>query len=77
VVGLWRTRSIKTSQYPNKIARPVDAEIDMRRPRPAASKLVSGVLRLLRWMLPESNAIAPPKRSIARELEEEFPSNDY
>jgi hypothetical protein len=76
-VGLWRTRSSKTSRYPNIIARPIDAEIDMRRPRPTRSKLSRAILRLLRWMLPEGDTIAPPKRSIARELEEEFPSNDY
>ena len=65
---LRRTRSSKTSQYPTKITRPVDAEIDMRRPKPVRSKLTSGILRLLRWMLPEGDTIAPPKRSIAREL---------
>jgi hypothetical protein len=59
-----------------KIARPKDAEIDMRRSRLAPSKLSSAFSRLLRWMLPEGDIIAPPKRSIARELEEEFPSND-
>jgi hypothetical protein len=54
----------------------MDAEIDMRRARLAPSKLSSALSRLLRWMLPEGDTIAPPKRSIARELEEEFPSND-
>jgi len=32
--------------------------------------------RLLRWMLPEGNSMGPPMRSIQRESEEEFPSND-
>ena len=60
-----------------KIARPLDSDLDMRRSRPAPSKLSRGLARLLRWMLPEGDTIGPPRRSIAREIEEEFPSNDF
>jgi hypothetical protein len=79
VVALWRMRSSKAFQStPRKIIlRPIDSEIDMRRHRPAPSKISRGFSRLLRWMLPEGDTIAPPKRSIARELEEEFPTNDH
>jgi hypothetical protein len=30
----------------------------------------------LRWMMPAGSSMGPPMRSIARELEEVFPSND-
>jgi hypothetical protein len=78
VVALWRMRSSKAFQSAPRttILRPIDAEIDMRRHGPAPSKISRGFSRLLRWMLPEGDIIAPPKRSIARELEEEFPTND-
>ena len=78
MVARWWMRSLKSVRSsPNKASRPVDVEIDMRRHQPAPSKIVRGVSRLLKWMMPEGDTIAPPKRSIARELEEEFPSNDY
>jgi hypothetical protein len=48
----------------------------MRRPQPAPSKISRHFSRLLRWMLPEGNSMGPPMRSIQREIEEEFPSND-
>ena len=76
-MALWRMRSKAFSSGSSKIARPTDAEIDMRRHRHAPSKISRGVARLLRWMLPEGDVIAPPRRSIAREIEEEFPSNDF
>lgn len=76
MVVLWR-RSFKSFQItPNQITRPIDADLDMRRPRPATSKVVHHFSRLLRWMLPEGNSMGPPMRSIQREIEEEFPSND-
>ena len=76
MVALWR-RSFKSFQNtPNRTTRPIDADLDMRRPRPAPSKMVRHFSRLLRWMLPEGNSMGPPMRSIQRESEEEFPSND-
>jgi len=58
------------------MARAIDAEIDMRRPPPHRSAIAHNVSRLLRWMLPEGNSIGPPMRSVAREIEEIFPSDD-
>jgi len=58
------------------MARAVDAEIDMRRLAPRRSIIAHNVSRLLRWMMPEGNAIGPPMRSVARELEEIFPADD-
>jgi len=54
----------------------VDADIDMRRPAPRPSPIAHNISKLLRWMMPEGNSMGPPMRSVARELEEVFPSND-
>ena len=75
-MALWRWRSPKAIQFPqNHIAPAADTELDMRRPAPRRSALVRSVARLLRWMMPEGKTIGPPMRSIAREIEESFPSD--
>jgi hypothetical protein len=77
VVALWWRRSSKELEFsPNRTARAVDAEIDMRRYAPRPSTIAHNISRLLRWMMPEGNSIGPPMRSVARELEEVFPSDD-
>jgi hypothetical protein len=76
VVALWRWRSSKAIQFPqNHIARATDADLDMRRPAPRRSAIVRNLSRVLRWMMPEGKTIGPPMRSIAREIEESFPSD--
>jgi hypothetical protein len=78
VVALWRWRSSKVLEFsPNRTARAVDVEIDMRRPTPRPSTIARNISRLLRWMLPQGNSMGPPMRSVAREIEEVFPSSDY
>ena len=72
---------VRSFVFPERISerqgRVVEPELDMRRanaePSPAA-----GLLReLLRWLMPGSHSTArPPMRSIARELEEVWPSGD-
>jgi hypothetical protein len=77
VVALRRWLSSKELEFsPTQMARAIDAEIDMRRPPPHRSAIAHNVSRLLRWMLPEGNSIGPPMRSVAREIEEIFPSDD-
>ena len=81
-MALQRLRLPKESNFsrrkPIKPARrvPVDKEIDMHRPAPHRSFIVRSITSLLRWMLPPRNAMGPPMRSVAREAEETFPSND-
>jgi hypothetical protein len=64
----------RVSERPAQVVEP---ELDMRRastqPSPAA-----GLWRdLLRWLMPGSYPVArPPMRSVARELEEVWPSGD-
>lgn len=78
-MGLWRQwRSSKALDFsPYSAARAIDTEIDMRRAAPRPSTIAHGFSRLLRWMMPEGNSIGPPMRSVAREMEEFFPSDDH
>ena len=54
----------------------VDHELDMVR---SAERPLSGVPTLTRirnWLMPSGRLVAPPMRSVARELEEAFPGRD-
>ena len=78
-MALWRWRRSKEFDFPpNKPERvvPADSEIDMHRPAPRPSLIVRTVSRMLRWMMPPGNSMGPPMRSVAREAEEVFPSDD-
>lgn len=82
MVAVQRLRLPKEPNFsrikPIKPARtvPVDKEIDMRRRAPHPSWIMRNISRLLLWMLPPRNSMGPPMRSVAREAEEIFPSND-
>ena len=79
MVALRRWRLSKEFDFsPNKPARtvPADSEIDMHRPAPRPSFIVRSISRIMRWMMPASNSMGPPMRSVAREAEEVFPSDD-
>ena len=77
MVALWRWRSSKEVRFPhNHITRAADADLDMRRPPPQRSAIMRNLARLLRWMMPEGKSMGPPMRSIAREIEEAFPSDE-
>lgn len=76
-MALWRWRSSKVPEFPpSRTARAADTDIDMRRPAPRPSTFALTISRLLRWIMPEGNSMGPPMRSVARELEEVFPSDD-
>ncbi len=55
----------------------VEPELDMKRPAPRPSILFQNASRLLRWLMPEGPRTGAPMRSVARELEEAFPSADH
>jgi hypothetical protein len=57
-------------------ARVVEPELDMRRPAPRPSPVLDNISKLVRWLMPQTQATGAPMRSIARELEEAFPSRD-
>src|SRR5208283_1155662 len=76
-VALRQWRSSRELEFsPNRMTRAVDADIDMRRLAPRRSIFAHNFSRLMRWMLPEGNTIGPPMRSVAREIEESFPSDE-
>jgi hypothetical protein len=54
----------------------VEPELDMNRQHRRESALLLRFWRLIQWLTPESGMMGPPMRSIARELEERFPSHD-
>lgn len=54
----------------------VEPELDMDRQHRRESTLLLRLWRLIQWLTPESGMVGPPMRSIARELEERFPSRD-
>ena len=76
----WRRRSSKARQArdfsSDRTTRAIDTEIDMRRLAPRRSTVAHNFKKLIRWMTPQGNSIGPPMRSVARELEEAFPSED-
>jgi hypothetical protein len=57
-------------------SRIVDHELDMVR---SAERPIAGVrplARILNWLMPSGRLVAPPMRSVARELEETYPVRD-
>ncbi|MGC1677010.1 MAG: hypothetical protein WA740_05710 [Candidatus Binataceae bacterium] len=60
----------------NARGRIVEPELDMNRERRQPPTLISRISAIVRWLVPESHQVGPPMRSIARELEESFPSRD-
>lgn len=67
---------ISFDQSPVGSKRVVEPEIDMRRPQFRASSSAR-IVALLQWMMPLGRiVVAPPRRAVARELEEAWPSSD-
>ncbi|MGH7780510.1 MAG: hypothetical protein ACREQR_11845 [Candidatus Binataceae bacterium] len=60
----------------NSRRRIIEHELDMHRERRRPPMLVLRISAIVRWLLPESHQVGPPMRSVARELEERFPSRD-
>jgi len=55
----------------------VEPELDMNRQSGREPALLLRFWRLIQWLTPESEKVGPPMRSIAREIEERFPSYDH
>ncbi len=71
----WRLAGGREHQMVSA-ARVVEPELDMHRPVQRQFAIALGVLRLIKWLMPQSNVTGAPMRSVARELEEAFPSSD-
>lgn len=56
--------------------RVIEPELDMNRERRERPVLFVRISQIVRWLMPESRQVGPPMRSVARELEEIFPSRD-
>ena len=54
----------------------VEHELDMNREARRHPAMLTRVSQFIRWLMPESGLVRPPMRSVARELEERFPSCD-
>jgi len=65
------------SRTRHDIHRPiVEPELDMDRQSRRNPALLTRISQFIRWLMPQSAHVGPPMRSIARELEERFPSRD-
>jgi hypothetical protein len=59
-----------------QFVRVVEPELDMNRMRPRQSPL-GRLIQMFRWLTPTGrDVVGPPRRSIGRELEEAWPSNE-
>jgi len=54
----------------------VEHDMDMKRARPQESAVSSRLLELMRWLVPNGRPTGSPMRSVAREIEELWPSRD-
>lgn len=72
-----RRRFRFNDRSPDRAKRVVEPELDMNRLRPDDSSWAGYLREVLRWLLPgTTHAAKAPKRSIGRELEEEWPSSE-
>lgn len=68
---------ILTEPESGRTVRVVEPEMDMNRLQPQQSPAVGRLRDLIRWLLPGAhNVVRPAMRSVARELEEAWPSNE-
>jgi hypothetical protein len=54
----------------------VEHDMDMNRARPQESGVTSRLADWMRWLVPGGRATGSPMRSVAREIEELWPSRD-
>ena len=54
----------------------VEHDMDMKRARAQESAVSSRLLELMRWLVPNGRPTGSPMRSVAREIEELWPSRD-
>lgn len=54
----------------------VEHDMDMKRARPQESAVTSRFFELMRWLAPHGRPTGSPMRSVAREIEELWPSRD-
>lgn len=57
-------------------AQVVEHDMDMKRAGPQESAVTSRLFDLVRWLVPHGRPTGSPMRSVAREIEELWPSRD-
>ncbi len=57
-----------------RVVRVIEPELDMKREALRPAPRLLGFRQLLGWITPDRRALVPPMRSLAREMEERFPS---
>ena len=67
-----------TNVGPTKLhaSRIVEHDLDMVRSAERPPAGVPTITRIINWLMPTGRLVAPPMRSVARELEEAFPGRD-
>ncbi|MGH8012429.1 MAG: hypothetical protein ACREQ4_08020 [Candidatus Binataceae bacterium] len=68
--------TILSSRLTGQSRRVVEPELDMKRRQPQRSAAGTLIRELMRWLAPGAHANGGPMRSIARELEEVWPSRE-
>ncbi|HTJ09199.1 MAG TPA: hypothetical protein VL393_05865 [Candidatus Binataceae bacterium] len=58
------------------VERVVEHDMDMKRAKPQESAVTSRLGDLMRWLVPSGRPTGSPMRSVAREIEELWPSRD-
>jgi hypothetical protein len=57
-------------------SRIIEHDLDMVRCAERPPTGVPTITRIINWLMPAGRLVAPPMRSVARELEEAFPGRD-
>ncbi|HUO05146.1 MAG TPA: hypothetical protein VMU16_08115 [Candidatus Binataceae bacterium] len=55
----------------------IEHELDMVRVVERRQPLTAWLSRIMRWLAPSGRRVGPPMRSVARELEEAYPSHEH
>lgn len=76
MVGHRRLNHSADMLKPGGAGRVVEPEMDMKRGGPQESAMTSRIAELVRWLAPNARATGSPMRSVAREIEELWPSRD-
>lgn len=75
MIAMEARRRFPFSDRPaEKVKRIVEPELDMNRIRPESSPWMRYLREILHWLFPVVPSAAKAKRSIGRELEEDWPS---
>jgi hypothetical protein len=70
---LAKARIRRHDNHPRRVIEP---ELDMSRPTGRTPAMTGSLAKLMRWLVPARRATGAPMRSVAREVEEAFPTSE-